>query len=188
MQTLTQHKPTPFDHSAASFFDYGDPRRDWLVLPVSITRDTGAFQKSNFIAALKHMGGESETVEVHRFGHWGPGWYEIIIADPSRAPEVEALYKALEDYPLLDEDDYSDRSYSQQCETWSACYSSDFRKEVIAAMPEDLQEWIENTPEEFWFEIEHIAQDLAEWGEDSQGQSYLCNFARVVESITERFS
>ena len=188
MQTLAQHKPTPFDHFAAAFFDAGDPRRDWLVLPVSITRDTGAFQESNFIAALKRLGGESETVEVHRFGHWGPGWYEIILADPSRATEVEALYKALEDYPLLDEDDYNERLVDQQCETWSACYSSDFRKEFTAAVPEDLQEWIEAMPEEHWDEIEYSALREAEWGEDSQRQSELYNFARVVESITGRFN
>ena len=54
----------------------------WLVMPVSRTRDTGPFEESNFHTCVDMLGGESDYVEVHRFGHWGPGWIEIILVDP----------------------------------------------------------------------------------------------------------
>jgi hypothetical protein len=78
MQTYSQYRPTGFDSRGLGLPD----RQDWLVLPVIQTRDSGPLEQSNFASALKAVGGESETVEVHRFGHWGPGWFEIIIVAP----------------------------------------------------------------------------------------------------------
>ena len=35
-------------------------------------------------ATLRRLGGESTTVQVHRFNHWACGWFEIILT--KRAP------------------------------------------------------------------------------------------------------
>lgn len=123
---LSEHTPTAFDHSAAQFFDSEDPRRNWLVVPVGQNRDSRELETSNFAAALEILGGESETVEVHRFGHWACGWYEIIIVDPSREAEVEAIENRLENYPVLDEDDFSNREHEAYLEDWQNWACSDF--------------------------------------------------------------
>ena len=116
MQTYKEYSPTPFDHAGAFLPDQGG----WLVVPVIQTRDSGPLEESNFAAALGMLGGESDTVEVHRFGHWGPGWYEIIIVAPDspQAGKAREIESKLEGYPLLDEDDFSEREWEQASERW----------------------------------------------------------------------
>ena len=111
MQTYKNFAPTPFDHKGAFLPDQGD----LLVAPVSRTRDSGPSEESNFDAALALLGGESDTVEVHRSGHWGPGWFEIILVNPDspQADTAREIESKLEDYPLLDEDDFSTREWEQ---------------------------------------------------------------------------
>ena len=186
MKRLTEYRPTGFDSSIGSFFDSDDPRRNWIVCPVSITRDTGAFYQSNFDSCLKILGGESDTVEIHRFGHWGPGWFEVIIVDPSRMAEVQVIADRLSDYPILDEDHFSQLEYDQQWETWDKCYRSDLVSEVLKYVPEELEEWIEETPDRVWDEMfsEYLNQgNGGEWGSDSQGNSYLNSLDDLVQWI-----
>ena len=96
------YAPTPCDPKGLNLHD----QQDWIVLPCGQNRDSGPLQKSNFECLLKDFGGESETVEVHRFGHWACGWFEIIIVHPSLAEKVEDWEEALNNYPVVDEEDY----------------------------------------------------------------------------------
>lgn len=108
MQTYKTFRPTPFD--AAGIGSFGHGIGEWLVAPVSQTRDSGTLDRSNFRSFLRALGGESDTVQVHRFGHWGPGWFELILIDPADVKAVEMaeeIESALADYPLVDEDDHS---------------------------------------------------------------------------------
>lgn len=117
MIRYADYRPTSYDAPGLHADDLD--RRDWLVLPVIQTRDSTCFDESNFAAALARLGGESETCEIHRFGHWGPGWIEIILVHPSRAAEGQAIEKALAAYPLLDDDDHSTREFERASETWA---------------------------------------------------------------------
>ena len=110
------YKPTTFDRAGLAL----DDRQDWIVVPCGRNRDSETLDESNFAAALATLGGESDTCEVHRFGHWACGWFEIIIVAPERAPEVKAIAARLEDYPLLDEDDHSTREHEAINEAWDA--------------------------------------------------------------------
>ena len=104
MRTYSEHTPTAFDSHIEL-----EGREHWLVAPVSRHRDTAsALELSNWKAQLEALGGEGATVEVHRFGHWGHGWYEIVLVSPERGGDVESLYRALEDYPVLNDDLYSE--------------------------------------------------------------------------------
>lgn len=138
--------PTSFDRSGAFLPD----RQHWLVMPVSQTRDSDTLSESNFAAALTALGGESDTVEVHRFGHWGPGWVEIIIMDPADAARVavaEELVGRLENYPVLNEDDWSRREYDRAYEWWMACgrrerirVCAKYRVSIFAARRDEIPE------------------------------------------------
>lgn len=79
LQTYRDYKPTSYDSAGLSLPD----RQDWLVAPVIQTRDSDCLEQSNFASLLGSIGGESDTVEVHSFNHWGPGWFEIILIDPA---------------------------------------------------------------------------------------------------------
>lgn len=122
MQTYAEYRPTGFDAAGLGL----PGRQDWIVCPVIQTRDSGCLETSNFAAALEILGGECETVEVHRFGHWGPGWYEIILVSPERAAAVEDIAAALENCPALDEDDLSEREHNEYIESWERWGYRDF--------------------------------------------------------------
>ena len=106
-QTYSDFRPSQFDAAGLGL----PAKQSWRVIPCSQTRDSEPLDRSNFKAALESLGGEGETVEIHRFGHWGPGWFEIIIVDPSdntamgTADDIEAC---LADYPVLDEEALSE--------------------------------------------------------------------------------
>lgn len=122
LKPYSSFRPTSLDPSGLSLPD----RQNWLVCPVSRTRDSDHRTESNWASQLETLGGESATVEVHRFGHWGPGWFEIVLIDPADAERVriaEELADTLEDYPVLDEMDLSSReeaAYSACWESWAA--------------------------------------------------------------------
>ena len=117
------YQPTIFDHKGYHLPD----RQGWLVAPVGQNRDSGTLARSNFRVVLADLGGESDNVEVHRFGHWGPGWFEIIIVDPSShaSAQVYGWERALEDYPIASEDDHSELHWGEICEYWENASLSD---------------------------------------------------------------
>jgi hypothetical protein len=117
MQKYKDWAPTQFDRAGA----FLDERDDWFVAPVIQTRDSGALERSNFAVFLNLIGGESETIEIHKFGHWGPGWFEIILISPENKEAVKAgneISEKVQDYPILDEDDFSEREFEDACEYW----------------------------------------------------------------------
>ena len=106
-----------YNKNAAAFGSSLEGRDEWLVF-LTQTRDSDHLTESNFAAALKTLGGESETVEIVRFGHWAVGWVEHLFVHPSRKAEVAAIEAQLEDYPALDEDDWSQRESDAAFESW----------------------------------------------------------------------
>ncbi|MEK6880567.1 MAG: hypothetical protein AABY22_13200 [Nanoarchaeota archaeon] len=88
---------------------------DWFIV-LGQNRDSNILDQSNFDCVLKHLGGEKENVEVRRFNHWGCGWFEIILVKPEseECKLAEKIKQDLENYPLFDEQDYSNR-------IWNAC-------------------------------------------------------------------
>ena len=132
MVKYKEFQPTEFD-SKGSFLN--DNRQEWFVIPVGQNRDSKPFDVSNFTMALKLLGGErTNIVEVCRFGHWGPGWFEIIIVNPKAGRTLKIAQKIeadLEDYPVLDDDDLSEREAVEADEIWESCYGWKERIEYI---------------------------------------------------------
>lgn len=126
MQQYKDYDPTGFDGKGCFLED----QQDWWVVPVGRNRDSEALAESNFAAALEILGGESETVEVHRFGHWACGWFEIIIVHPDRLEDAESIEKALSDYPVLDDQDFSRREWEAFEENWDSWGHKEFAEEI----------------------------------------------------------
>jgi hypothetical protein len=156
--------PTAFDRHI-----HVEDREDWLVAPVSQTRDSGPLDRSNFACALKKLGGESDSVEVHRFGHWGPGWFEIILAEPTEA-NAKLIYElegALANYPILDESHFSELEWDEFRESWNSwgCRElKDTLKKRVGSLSEDLVDDIDSEVLFDWW-INHA--DSAYEGNDS---------------------
>lgn len=120
LKPYSEFAPTPFDTQGLALESRprSESRSTWLVCPVSITRDTdeGSLAYSNWIAfgkALDEIDPHGKDHEDHRFGHWGPGWFEILIVRPGSecAKAAEEMADALESYPVLDEMDWSRREF-----------------------------------------------------------------------------
>lgn len=127
MRPYKEHRPTGFDSHIAV-----DHIESWLIAGAR-NRDSDCLEESNFACTLKALGGEGTDVEVHRFGHWACGWYELILVRPGSemAEEAEQIEAALSDYPVLDEHDLSEREMNAANETWRHCYSQKQRIEYI---------------------------------------------------------
>jgi len=111
--------------------------KDMLVAPVGRSRDTEcAIALSNFYVFLEALGGESETVQVHSFNHWGCGWFEIILIDPADKEAVrlaEDMEAGLSDYPVLDDQAMRNIEMEQQEKSWDNW----LRGELIDFLPDD---------------------------------------------------
>ena len=130
LQKYSDFKPTQFDHNIDI------DRENWLVAPCSVNRDSEPFTRSNWEQqekALQEISEEGEGWEIHRFGHWACGWFEILIVEPnSKQSEIaENLAISLEDYPLLDECHASELEHEEANEVWKNCYNESDRIEYI---------------------------------------------------------
>lgn len=108
LPTYGQYRPTSLDARGLGLPD----QQDWRVAPLSVTRGSEALERANWdemCAQLEEIDPDGADHEVHRFGHWGPGWYEIVIVRPDSACEYLAaeIMCALADYPVLSEERWS---------------------------------------------------------------------------------
>lgn len=139
MQTYAEYAPTSFDAKGLALPDQGA----WLVV-IGRNRDSNHLDESNFDTALQALGGESDDVEVHRFGHWACGWLEVIIVRPDTTASAVAarLEERLESYLVLNEDDWSSREQDAYNEAWTDWGASEFRSELVKRL--DLDEATED--------------------------------------------
>ena len=101
---------------------------------VGRSRDSDDLKESNFATMLQDLGGESDTVIVVREGHWAVGWVEWIAIHQDDAKALETAdhnNERLIDYPVLNEDDWSERETESANRVWADCYSPRERLEYI---------------------------------------------------------
>jgi len=103
------------------------------VLPTSITRDSEVLERSNFEVAQKLLNEAGVEYDVHRFGHWGPGWFEIIVVEPTEEGFIAAgkIACSLESYCILDEDDYSEKEQADADEFWEDWGRREAREHIV---------------------------------------------------------
>jgi hypothetical protein len=113
--------PTTFD-SRANYMGQ-TPEKDLYVL-LGRNRDSDLLTESNWDCALERLGGESETVEIVRFGHWACGWIEYLcVRAESEAYKIaQDIDMELENYPVLDEGEFSEREDNEAQRQWKEFY------------------------------------------------------------------
>jgi len=113
-------------------------------------RESDIITETNFEVALLELGGESETVEVIREGHWAVGWVEWIAIHESDRVALENADKmaaALADYPVLDDEAVSEAEINAASEYWEReslagriQICRDALVSIFAARRDDLEE------------------------------------------------
>lgn len=126
MITYGEFQPTFFDARGLGLSD----RQDWLVVPIGVNRDSRCIERSNWAVVTEDIAKadpEGEDHEIHRFGHWGPGWFELCLVRPgSKAHECAAEWEcALADYPVADESHYSELQTNEANEYWRTMSSKE---------------------------------------------------------------
>lgn len=109
--------PSGWDSLANYAGDLPEPH--WLCL-LTRTRDSDELGESNFACALEQLGGESDDVQVFRYGHWACGWWEALCVreGTEKCETAQQMHDALQDYPVLDEDDFSRREQESADMVW----------------------------------------------------------------------
>jgi hypothetical protein len=146
MKAYKEFLPTQYDSHIPL-----ENREDWWVLPCARNRDSDSLEESNFAVAVERLQkaplsqaaeqvGEADY-EIHRFGHWGPGWFEIVLVRPHSPAACFAfgLEKKLQAYPILDENHYSDLQYLEAGKVWGNCYSPSQRVEYLRKHPDQFE-------------------------------------------------
>jgi hypothetical protein len=101
--------------------NYMGPEYPEYYLVIAQTRDSRVLDQANFIAALKALGGESETVHVIRDSHWACGWLEYILVHESdtKACEIaDKIMTAYANYPCIDEELWSRMESEEMTGIW----------------------------------------------------------------------
>jgi hypothetical protein len=119
-------------------------------------RDSGLLEQSNHDAIVQtmresHAFRENETWRVELFNHWAVGYVNVLVLQSidengEATNEFETLhdiFMRLEEYPILNEDDYMQREFLATCENIREV----LRMSCIDDMPEnedmvpDLYQW-----------------------------------------------
>jgi hypothetical protein len=99
------------------------------------SRDSDALERSNFETAWKALQ-KFEGVERVRESHWAVGWVEWIAipADDFAALKVADEMKGrVKDYPVLDDEHFSQLEQDEADLVWKNCYNAGERVKYIRA-------------------------------------------------------
>jgi hypothetical protein len=95
---------------------------DGYYVFLSQTRDSDTLTRSNFECALEQVGGRNDYALVIPYEkHWACGWVETILIHKTntRALDIaQQILDKLEDYPVLNEEHYSELDYAENPEQY----------------------------------------------------------------------
>mgnify|MGYP004701020419 CR=1 FL=1 len=141
-------------------------------------RDSDCLTNANFDAFLEALGGESSTVKVVRESHWAYGWYEWIAIHQDDEPKVQLaddMLCALSDYPVLDENRWSEYELKAEEEDWNNYIFGDLMKycpewlnDIVDDLPSDVCEDVtwgsyclaKDRKNIYWQENSSIVEDI----------------------------
>jgi hypothetical protein len=134
MKTAQPYTPTHLRRWTAPGCYVGATWPDYYRSGCGQSRDSSALERSNFACMLEALGGESETVRVIRETHWAVGWVEWIAiheTDSEALAVADSIAAKLEDYPVIDENHWSELEQEDADETWRNCFDPRERVQYI---------------------------------------------------------
>lgn len=115
---------------------------EWAVMDVMRTRDSDALERSNFEVIsgtldvrFGHESADGEHPDTHivRFGHFACGWIAHIVINLSNRDLVAAAAEwesRIDDYPVADEDHWSNLQFDDAIDAWESYGRSDLRSAI----------------------------------------------------------
>lgn len=106
------------------------------------SRDSDCLEESNFAATLAALAqlpkwrGKNPSRQIVRESHWAVGWVEWIAIHERDAAALKVCDKLrghYDNYPVLDEQDFSDRETEAANTIWRDCFRPEERVEYVRA-------------------------------------------------------
>lgn len=118
-----------------AWFDRPEDDENWALV-YTHNRDSSHLEQSNANVIAEALSPFPDDAIPEDHNHWACGWvagFRLRVFNPdgsiTKAFEVYAgLLEKLEDYPVLDEEDWSRREYEDYQESWSDYGASEFVK------------------------------------------------------------
>ena len=147
---------TMSDYFTGGFSVYVGLRGNWLVV-LTKTRDSSILEETNFNEAKKMLTIEQIPFEIETARYFTCGHIDYLLIEDTEKGRlfVSSLLSALDAYPILNEDAYSEACYESVLNMFDI---SDFINALNLEISEneELKEWIEYDPEracELWAEL-----------------------------------
>jgi len=117
LEVYKDHVPTVFDSHICSELD------GFYIAPCSQSRDSDTLTRVNFQVCQDSIlrASQHEDTEVHRFGHWAFGWYELLLIHPDDTEALKVaceLSASLEQYGCLDDEVWGAAELEAASEFW----------------------------------------------------------------------
>lgn len=143
---------------------------------------SGSVEVSNHRVFLEQFKDSPNVYDVYG----GYGTFAVAIRLDSITDEMVEVLNALEDYPVLDDDDHSKVEMESENDSWESCYRSDFTRELSKRFP-TLEETIDNLSTE---QVDTLFYALCDrtntyWEHESGNNAYI-DLDRVVAGATEQ--
>ena len=152
--TLEREPETLADSKWTHPSDYGGHSPDGDYVIYSRNRDSSILETGNYREILEHLENIADSrCYDFRAGHWAVGWVEHIIV-PNDSPDAVILaaaeiVAALADYPVWNEESYSEAQYNAMHEYWEQCsireraeYCQESGDSIFAARRDDIPEFV----------------------------------------------
>lgn len=121
---------------------FGANWNGYFIAPVSRNRDSDALAESNFAEQWRALKPHSADVPdadessptIVRESHFLCGWVEWVAIHQSNEAalrEADKIAERLENYPVLNEEDWSNREEEEAQAVWSKCYRDCDRVQYI---------------------------------------------------------
>lgn len=123
MKAFKEWAPSSFDAKGLG----PKQRQEWLVGPVTTNRDADCLARSNWEVVTGDLdkNHNPDHWEVHEFGHWACGWFRIVLVAPGTeaARCLEEWEHSLDNYPIADENHFSDLEVEEAHKVWGSCFT-----------------------------------------------------------------
>ena len=94
---------------------------NWYVA-TAVELDARPYDPPDRFAECPDSFADRPAVYHWRAGHWACGWVEYLMVRPDAPADVLStaadIVRSLESYPILSDDDYSEREWNEACDTW----------------------------------------------------------------------
>jgi hypothetical protein len=143
---------------------------------------SGSVEVSNHRVFLEKYG---ELPNVHDV-YGGYGTFAVAVRLDSITPEMLEDFAALENYPVLNDEDHSEVEMEAENEAWENCYRSDFTRELSKAFPEHedtIASWSNEQVDTLFYAL--MERTNTYWEHESGNNAYV-HLERVIKGATEQ--